>query len=222
MFDATAMPDPGSAPTAAPRPLPLGGAAALPYSTQPVKSRVRVERDAFGGITITILPMTLRTLALLDLFISSIMTLLLVALILHTDYATTPAALLRAPALALRWALTWAGLTALHAAAAFLMSLALVRRTTFVRVFGDTLSVHRRRWFRRSRREWPVLAVRGTRVTRLDNLALLDADGTVLCKLSVPDTVDLPWLSLVIHDAIGQVTAVPEPAASNGTWGGLD
>jgi hypothetical protein len=214
MFDAAAMP--------APRPLPFGGAAALPYSTQPVKSRVRVERDAFGGVTITILPIAVRTLALVCLSISSIGTLLLVALILHTDYATTPAALFRAPALALRWAVMWAVLTALHAVATFFMSLALLRRTTFVRVFGDTLSVHRRRWYWRSRREWPALSVRGTRVTPMNCLALLDADGKVLCKLGVPDTVDLPWLSLAIHDAIGHATAVPEPAASHGTWGGLD
>jgi hypothetical protein len=197
-------------------------AGSLTYSTQPKKSRVRVERDAFGGVTITILPMALQSLALLSLSISSIGALLLVALILRVDYATTPATLLRAPALALRWAVTWAGLTALHAASTFLISLALVRTTTFVRVWGDVLTVHSRRWYWRRRREWPVLSVRGTRVTLLDKLALIDAEGNVLCALRVPDTEDLPWLSLVIRDAIGQATALPEPAASHGTWGGLD
>jgi hypothetical protein len=197
-------------------------AGSLSYSTQPVKSRVRVERDAFGGVTITILPITLRTLALVSLFISSIGALLLVALILHDRYGSPLAVLFLRPAVAVGWALVWAVLTPLQAAAAVLFNVLFINKTTFVRVCDEVISVRCLRWYWRSRRDLPVRSVRGTRVTGMNFLALVDADGKVLCKLSVPDTVDLPWLSLAIRDAIALAVAVPEPAASQGRWGGFD
>jgi hypothetical protein len=193
-----------------------GPTSPLAYSAEPLKSRVRVQRDAAGFVTITILPMAFRSLVFLSLFIGSIAGLVLVALILHGNYATPAAALLHSPSLTAHMALEWAGFTAVHATAAVFVDLSFVEKTTVVRVSGDVISVRCRRWYWRSRREWPVLSVRSTRFTRLDRLALLDAGGNVLCKLSVPDTVDLPWLSLVLRDAVAFAQGVPDPGTSHG------
>jgi hypothetical protein len=189
----------------------------LAYSTEPLKSRVRVQRDAAGFVTITILPLAFRSLMFLTFFIGGIAGLVLVALILHVNYAAPAAALLHSPALASQMALEWAGFTAVHAAAAILVDLSFVEKTTVVRVSGDVISVRCRRWYWRSRREWPVLSVRGTRVTPMNRLALVAADGNVLCKLSVPDTADLPWLSRVVLDAVAYGQGMPDPAASGST-----
>jgi len=194
----------------------------LAYSTEPLKSRVRVQRDAAGFVTITILPMAFRSLVLLTLFIGGIAGLVLVALILHGNYVAPAAALLHSPALAAQMALEWAGFTAVHAAVAVFVDLSFIEKTTVVRVSGDVISVRCRRWYWRSRREWAVLSVRGTRVTPLNRLALVDAAGNVLCKLSVPDTADLPWLSRVLLDAVAYGQGMPEPAASRSTRGGLE
>jgi hypothetical protein len=187
-----------------------------------VKSRVLVERDPAGFVTITVLPAALRSLALVSLFIDSIAVLFLVALILHNRYGSPVAVLFHRPAVAVGWALCGAGLTVLMAAFSVVVSLLVFEKTTTVRVRGDALSVRCRRWYWQSRRELPLLLVHGTRVTLLNRLAVVDADGKTLCKLSVPDTVDLPWLSLVLRDAVAFAQGMPEPGTSHQAWAGID
>ena len=194
----------------------------LAYSTQPVKSRVLVERDPAGFVTITVLPATLRSLALLSLLVDSIGVLSLVSLILYFHYGSPMAVLLLRPAAAVGWALLCVGLTLLFAAFTVVVSVVFFEQTTTVRVRGDALSVRCRWWYWQSRRELPLLLVHGTRVTPLNRLAVVDADGKTLCKLSVPDTVDLPWLSRVLLDAVAYGQGMPEPAASRSTRGGLE
>jgi hypothetical protein len=185
----------------------------LAYSTQPARSRVRIEYEAGGGLTITLLPLSFRRALLLDMSIGACVSAMLLAFILHECYSPRLAPLLRGPAVVAQWALAWAELTAFHAVFGLVVTLWLVGKTTTVRITGGTLRVQCRRWYWRTRHEWPLDRLRGVRVTWAEVLALLDADGKVLCKLDVPERADLRWLFVVMQDLLATDWAGRAPVA---------